>query len=89
MNDGDSSTKWKQLLDEVMKETDKAILEKKTLEIETALVLRSQQLHSHGGTEAERNAIKAATRSLLKIKIEKLGFPMDSEFLSGSAGEIQ
>jgi hypothetical protein len=90
MKDGDS-TSWKQLLDEILSETDKATIEKKTFDLETALVLRSQQLHSEGGTEAERTAIKNATNSLLRVKIEKLGYPIDSKFLSGagSASETQ
>jgi hypothetical protein len=78
MNDGESRD-WKQLLDEIMSETDKKTIEKKTFELETALVLRSQQIHSDGGTAAERTAIKDATNKLLRVKVEKLGYPIRPE----------
>jgi hypothetical protein len=84
MTDGESRTEWKQLLEEVLAETDKAKIELKAQELENALFIRSQEMHLFGGTEVERESIKVATQKLLRVKVEKLGYPLDRKFLSGS-----
>jgi hypothetical protein len=76
---------WQSLLADVLAETDKAKLETKAEELENAIFLRSQELHSNGGTEVERQGMKVAIHKLLKVKVEKLGFPIDAKFLRGPA----
>jgi hypothetical protein len=88
MTEGESSKKWKELLDEVMAETDKEKLEGLAQQLENALFLRSQELETgSGSTEVERQAIKVAIDKLLRVKVEKLGFPMDAKLLGGGARE--
>jgi hypothetical protein len=88
MTEGESSKNWKELLDEVMAEADKEKLEGLAQQLENALFLRSQELEAgSGSTEGERLAIKAAIDKLLRVKVEKLGFPMDPKLLRGGARE--
>jgi hypothetical protein len=84
MNDGESTTQWKNLLEEMLAETDKAKIELKAQELENAIFMRSQEIHMWGATEVERESIKDATNKLLRVKVEKLGYPVDPKFLSGS-----
>ena len=37
----------------------------------------------YGGTDAERESMKAAAQTLLEVKVKKLGYPIDPKFLSG------
>jgi hypothetical protein len=83
MNVGETRTEWKQLLEEVLAETDTAMIEKKAQELENALFIRSQEIHMYGGTDAERESMKAAAQTLLEVKVKKLGYPIDPKFLSG------
>jgi hypothetical protein len=86
MTEGESSKNWKELLDDVMAETDKEKLEGLAQQLENALFLRSQELEAgDGSTEVERQAIKVAIDKLLRVKVEKLGFPMDPKLLRGGA----
>jgi hypothetical protein len=88
----DKGSDWKRLLDEVMAETDNRKLEGLTQQLENALFLRSQELEAgNGSNDVERQAIKVAIDKLLRVKVEKLGFPMDRKFLgrTGGAGESQ
>lgn len=80
------SSDWKRLLDEVMVETDKQKLEALAQQLETALFLRSQELEANGSTDVERKAVKVAIDKLLRVKVEKLGFPMDPKILGGTGG---
>jgi hypothetical protein len=91
MTDGESRTEWKQLLDEVLAETDHAKIELKAQELENALFIRTQEMHEYGGTDVERESIKVAIQKLLRVKVEKLGYPMDHDLLGGTgkAGESQ
>jgi hypothetical protein len=89
MNDGESNTTWQELLDEVMAETDKAKLKQKADDLESALFQRSQELQLDGGTDVERNALSAALRKLLQVRVEKLDFPMDRTLLRSGTRESQ
>jgi hypothetical protein len=91
MNKGTNSD-WARLLDELLAETDKKKLEDLSQQLENALFLRSQELEAgNGASDVERQAIKVAIDKLLRVKVEKLGFPMDRKFLgrTGGAGESQ
>ena len=88
MNDGESRTEWKQLLEELLAETDKAKMELKSQKLENAIFIRSQEIHMWGATEVERESIKDAIRKLLKLKVEKLGYPIDPNFLGGGASKL-
>jgi hypothetical protein len=91
MNNDNGST-WKRLLDELLAETDKKKLESLAQQLENALFLRSQELEAgNGSSDVERQAIKVAIDKLLRVKVEKLGFPMDLKFLgrTGGAGKSQ
>jgi hypothetical protein len=77
---------WKRLLAEVMAETDKTRLTEKAYQLEGALFYRCQEAPS----DAERQAIKGACDTLLRIRIEKLGFPLDAALLSSArSSQIQ
>jgi uncharacterized circularly permuted ATP-grasp superfamily protein len=86
MNDGETRTEWKQLLDEVMAETDKAKLEQKAIELETALFMRGQELALDGAAEVERKSLQDAIQKLLRVRVERLGFPMDEKLLGRTGG---
>jgi hypothetical protein len=89
---GDKGSDWKRLLDELLVETDKQKLESLAQQLETALFLRSQEIEAgNGSSDVERQAIKVAIDKLLRVKVEKLGFPMDRKFLgrTGGTGESQ
>jgi hypothetical protein len=88
----ETNSDWKRLLDELLAETDKKKLETLAQQLENALFLRSQELEAgNGSTDVERQSIKVAIDKLLRVKVEKLGFPMDREFLgrTGGASESQ
>ena len=89
MNEGKSSANWERLFDEVMAETDKEKLRKKAEELENAIFVRGQELQSDGGTDAERQGLNEAIQRLLKVRVEKLDFPLDPELLCGGARETQ
>jgi hypothetical protein len=80
---------WRRLLDEMVTETDRTKLEEKAVELENALFLRGQELPVDGEAKRERLEMNEAADKLLRIRVEKLGFPLDPKFLSGSgdAGE--
>jgi hypothetical protein len=78
------SLDWKRLLEEVLTETDKLTLKRKAEELENALFLRSQELQANAGTETEREDIRVAIQKLLRVRVEKLDFPLDPNSLRGS-----
>lgn len=81
---------WQRLLQELLAEPDKTKLAAKAMALEEALFHRSQELPVGDGATPERAAIKDASRALLEIRAEKLGFPIDPKILGGSrrTGEI-
>jgi hypothetical protein len=56
----------------------------KAFELENALFARGQELPINGKAGGERQEMRDASRKLLQVKIEKLGFPIDPKFLGGS-----
>lgn len=72
-------TDWPRLLQELLGEIDDPeVLGKKANDLEAALFFRSQDLENgsvHSSPE-EREAMKKAARQLLKIRVDKLGFPI-------------
>ncbi len=81
---------WRRLLDECLAENDKNSLHQKANALEEALFVRLQELSSDESAETEKSAMKEATWKLLRIRAEKLGFPMDRKFLDGgSSGTVK
>jgi hypothetical protein len=90
--DKTTNSDWERLLDELLAETDKKKLESLAQRLENALFLRSQELEAgNESSDVERQAIKVAIDKLLRVKVEKLGFPIDRRFLgrTGGTGESQ
>jgi hypothetical protein len=83
MNNNEGSD-WKRLLEELLVASDPREIEMKAEELENVLFLRAQELHSSGGTEVERQGLKEAAQQLLKVRVEKLGFPVDPNTLGGA-----
>jgi hypothetical protein len=83
MNNNEASD-WIGLLEELLAATDKREMESKAEELENVLFLRAQEIQRNGGTEVERQGLKEATRKLLKVRVEKLGFPLDPNILGGT-----
>lgn len=79
-NDAD----WRHLLQEMLAETDPTALREKANDLETALYFRGQELQSNPEAEAERKALADASQTLLKVRREKLGYPLDAKFLDGN-----
>jgi hypothetical protein len=75
---------WRHLLQEMLAEIDPTALRQKADALETALYFCSQELQSNPDGEAERKALAGPSHTLLKIRIEKLGFPLDAKFLNGN-----
>lgn len=74
---------WIGLLEELLAATDKREIELKAEELENVLFLRAQEMQVDGGTEVERQGIKEAAQKLLKVRVEKLGFPLGPNILGG------
>jgi hypothetical protein len=66
----------------VLAETDEKQIEQKSQELENALFIRAQEIPQNGGNIAERESMRDATNKLLRVKIEKLGYPIDPKYLS-------
>ncbi len=81
MKDG-KGAEWQRLLEQVVAETDKEKLALLANELESAIFFRCQELECGDDADAERQAIKEATMTLLKIRVDKLGFPLDPKILS-------
>lgn len=90
MNNSNGSD-WKSLLQLAVDEKDKARLARLADQLESAIFLRCQELQCGDEEEAERQAIKEATRMLLQIRVDKLGFPLDPKILSDATrgGKLQ
>jgi hypothetical protein len=84
MKDGNGSTNWKQLLQDLQVESDQEKIKTKAFELENALFARGLELPIDGEAGGEREEMRKATMTLLRIKVEKLGFPIDRKFLGGS-----
>jgi hypothetical protein len=89
--DNSNRSDWKPLLQRTVDETDKVKLRKLADELESAIFMRCQELQCGDDEEAERQAIKEATRTLLQIRVDKLGFPLDPKILSDATrgGKLQ
>jgi hypothetical protein len=78
-------TDWQRLLHEVLAETDLEVLKTKADDLEMALFLRKQEIGPRKGLplgpREEWHAMNDATRQLLRVRVEKLGFPMDAKLL--------
>jgi hypothetical protein len=81
------SAKWQRVLEELMAGTDAEKMRNKADELEAAIFHRCQTLACGDAEDSERAAIKAATTTLLKVRVEKLAYPLDPELLQGIAGE--
>ena len=66
---------WRKLYEEMLAENDVDKLREKVALFENAVFLRSQELERMPHSEGERAAIREATKELLKVQVEKLGFP--------------
>jgi hypothetical protein len=90
MKDG-KVAEWQRVLEQVVAETNKEKLSELANELESAIFLRCQELECGDAAEAERQAIKEATVTLLKVRVEKLGFPLDPKILSRATrgGQLQ
>ncbi len=83
-----NKTDWQGLLQELSAQTDPVILRQKAEELETAIFLRSTELNGSSDAAEERNALNEASYTLLRTRVEKLGFPLDAKFLSRT-GAVQ
>ena len=81
-------TDWQRLFKALVDEADPTPMKQKVVDLETALVLRGQELESSSEGEAERKALEDAILVLLRIKAEKVGFPRDPK-VPGEAGKTQ
>jgi len=72
---------WQRLLKEALLETDQSDLERKAQQLEESLFLRAQQLDGAPDGEVEREAIKDAAHQLLRLRVERLGYPLDKSLL--------
>jgi hypothetical protein len=71
------SRDWRALFHAVQNETDTEKLKKKVEDLEAAVFFRFQE----NPDPAEAEELTKAVESLLKIKVEKLGYPIDSSLL--------
>jgi hypothetical protein len=77
----ESRKDWQLLLKEALLETDRSTLQRKAQQLEESLFLRAQQLDATPDGELERQAIKDAAHQLLRLKVERLGYPLDKSLL--------
>jgi hypothetical protein len=77
-------TDWPRLLQELLGEMeDPEVLGKNANDLEAALFFRSQDLENGSvpSSPEEREAMKEAARQLLRVKVHKLGFPINHQLL--------
>ena len=69
---------WKELLNASLRETDVTRLKHAVEALESAMFTRCLELEPSSDGEAERSEIRQAAKSLLQLKVENLGFPVNS-----------
>ena len=69
-----STEDWRRLFEAVQSEADPEKLRKRVDDLEAAIFFRFQEKPD----QAEAEELKKAVQSGLKIKVEKLGYPIDS-----------
>jgi transposase-like protein len=74
-----STLTWKYAAEKVQRESDPDKILVALYAAEEALTLRQQQLGDSAGHEEERRELEKATRALLRLKTEKLGWPNPME----------
>jgi hypothetical protein len=72
----DPGPDWRTVYQDVLNETDKVQLTKKLYDLEAAIFFRFQELES-SPNPTEVDELKKAVDAMLRIKVEKLGYPMN------------
>ncbi len=70
---------WKETYQKTQRENDRTKLSDLVVATEAAMFTRLQELSNSTGHHNERRELEAATRSLLRIKTDKLGWPPVNE----------
>jgi hypothetical protein len=78
---------WNRVLQELLAATDKDKIKSKADELESLLYDRGQTLRNDSEAETERQAVKEAAQTLLNIRVEKLGYPLDPSILGRAGGQ--
>jgi hypothetical protein len=66
---------WQELHQAMLVETDREKLTELVGRLETAIVLRQEELSDSKGNQEERDTISLAIENLLQIQTESLGWP--------------
>jgi hypothetical protein len=74
-----NGSSWKETYQKTQRENDKTKLSDLVVATETAMFTRLQELSNSPGHHNERRELEAATRSLLRIKTDRLGWPPVNE----------
>ena len=69
------SGNWRVAFKELQNESDRGKLQEKVTAVESAIFYRWQELEKFPPDETEMEEIRIASKELLRIKVEKLGFP--------------
>lgn len=77
----ENSPDWRALFQDVEDESDKEKLTKKLDDLEATIFFRFQDEREPDAAEVKD--LKRAIDAILRIKVEKLGYPMDSRLLPG------
>ncbi len=80
-------SQWRNILQDLLKETDNARMVARANDLEESIITRLQELGPADSSATERSEIRDATRTLLKIRAEKLGFPVDPALLKAITTE--
>jgi hypothetical protein len=81
------NAEWNRVLQELLAATDKDNIKSKADDLESLLFDRGQTLRTDGEAETERQSMKEAAKTLLKIRVEKLGYPLDPGILGRTGGQ--
>jgi hypothetical protein len=74
-NSGSSKPRWQELYEAASAETDREKLTDLIIQVEEAMMIRTEEWARSSNYSEERNAMVQASKNLLVIKTEKLSYP--------------
>ena len=74
-----NGSSWRETYQKTQRENDQTRLSDLVAATEAAMFIRLQELSNSAGHHNERRELEAATRSLLRVKTDKLGWPPVNE----------
>ncbi len=81
MKENSGHSDWKVLFGDLLAEQDEKKIVEKLQIVENAIYQRAQELPLDDSGVEERREMRVASKRLLRLKIDKLGYPLDPKLL--------